>query len=637
MWLRCYTIRERCLETCISDACGYLYRKGCMGSRSRPGDREREQEQGHNMNIWNILGIEPTTDKKAIRKAYAAKTKEIHPEDAPEEFKRLHEAYQAALGYADYVRQVGQSGGSVTSFYKTEESAPEDAERNTADDKEEDVPESTGNRTQDSETVRTDETTEEPGREDLRAYFEESQEKHGQQVAAFLNHWKAFQGPYQDQEAMDWWKEYLSSKEFQDIRYQSQVLETLADEIDNKCFYGINEVKMLFWEAYGFRGDEETAYQGDRQRLYRSLYPAYEKQRQNIQYEQKWARNDKILRIFIGIVAAALLAVCIMIPVTIHRQRENGRRFLADYMAQRYPAAGFSRPERIDKDSSGNIVYRMRPAAHPELSVTATVETAYVEGEKAYQVTEDYGQLIFELYAAQYGLEAGRVTCTEGPVLNYTVTEYSALFYFDEEELDAFCETAEKMFAEQEELQTISEVAVCTEYVLFPEILFQGGVEYFPFADMQIYDFRGRKASEISAMLRDAYMRYMFQYESWNITTAQYREWGAAYEKICEEWEDDNGEWHEVYDPDTGEYLCRLFIPTYEIYDGYYSSNGNMPSLPRTTRMITAGNAYYFLQDREADLHVEGDGSGFTVEFYGTDMFVGENPEVEFYDLRNYY
>ena len=29
------------------------------------------------MNIWKILGIEPTTDKKAIRKAYAAKTRRI--------------------------------------------------------------------------------------------------------------------------------------------------------------------------------------------------------------------------------------------------------------------------------------------------------------------------------------------------------------------------------------------------------------------------------------------------------------------------------------------------------------------------------------------------------------------------------
>ena len=83
------------------------------------------------MNIWKILGIEPTTDKKAIRKAYAAKTKVIHPEDAPEEFKRLHEAYQAALGFADYVRQVEHSGGSVTSFYRDgawEDAGEDDAE-----------------------------------------------------------------------------------------------------------------------------------------------------------------------------------------------------------------------------------------------------------------------------------------------------------------------------------------------------------------------------------------------------------------------------------------------------------------------------------------------------------------------------
>ncbi|MDE7232184.1 MAG: hypothetical protein K2N37_03825, partial [Lachnospiraceae bacterium] len=199
------------------------------------------------------------------------------------------------------------------------------------------------------------------------------------------------------------------------------------------------------------------------------------------------------------------------------------------------------------------------------------------------------------------------------------------------------CETVERMFAEQEELHTISEVAICTENVLFPEILFQGGTEDFPFADLQIYDSRNMDAATLSAALREAYMLYMFQYESWNITTAQYREWGAAYEKICGEWEDDDGEWHEVYDPNTGEYLCKLFISTYQSYDGYYGSVGNMPNIPKYTRMITVGNAYYFLQDREADLHVKGDSSGFDVNFYGVITSFGREPEVEFNDLRNYY
>lgn len=49
---------------------------------------------------WNILGIQPTNDKKAIKKAYAANVKECHPEDSPQEYKNLREAYEFAMRYA---------------------------------------------------------------------------------------------------------------------------------------------------------------------------------------------------------------------------------------------------------------------------------------------------------------------------------------------------------------------------------------------------------------------------------------------------------------------------------------------------------------------------------------------------------
>ena len=49
---------------------------------------------------WNILGIEPTEDKKSIKKAYRILLKHHHPEDDPEGFQRLKEAYDDALsGY----------------------------------------------------------------------------------------------------------------------------------------------------------------------------------------------------------------------------------------------------------------------------------------------------------------------------------------------------------------------------------------------------------------------------------------------------------------------------------------------------------------------------------------------------------
>lgn len=47
--------------------------------------------------MWDILGIAPTTDKKTIRKAYAEKCRQCHPEESPEEFKQLRHAYENAL------------------------------------------------------------------------------------------------------------------------------------------------------------------------------------------------------------------------------------------------------------------------------------------------------------------------------------------------------------------------------------------------------------------------------------------------------------------------------------------------------------------------------------------------------------
>ena len=49
------------------------------------------------MNAWEILWIEPTSDKKEIKKAYARLLKQYHPEENPEEFKQIQAAYQQCL------------------------------------------------------------------------------------------------------------------------------------------------------------------------------------------------------------------------------------------------------------------------------------------------------------------------------------------------------------------------------------------------------------------------------------------------------------------------------------------------------------------------------------------------------------
>ncbi|MFX0561169.1 hypothetical protein TEPIDINF_002636 [Tepidibacillus infernus] len=53
------------------------------------------------MNFWGILEINPTDEISVIKKAYAKKLKIYHPEDNPQGFQKLREAYDRALQYAE--------------------------------------------------------------------------------------------------------------------------------------------------------------------------------------------------------------------------------------------------------------------------------------------------------------------------------------------------------------------------------------------------------------------------------------------------------------------------------------------------------------------------------------------------------
>ena len=63
---------------------------------------------------WQVLGLAgPTSDKKAIKRAYAQQVKLYHPEDHPEEFQALQAAYQEALKRAtDLAAQESKGAGA---------------------------------------------------------------------------------------------------------------------------------------------------------------------------------------------------------------------------------------------------------------------------------------------------------------------------------------------------------------------------------------------------------------------------------------------------------------------------------------------------------------------------------------------
>ncbi len=53
---------------------------------------------------FSVLGIAATSHAREVKRAYAAKLKQSRPDDDPAEFQRLHEAYEAALQWAAYLR-----------------------------------------------------------------------------------------------------------------------------------------------------------------------------------------------------------------------------------------------------------------------------------------------------------------------------------------------------------------------------------------------------------------------------------------------------------------------------------------------------------------------------------------------------
>ena len=46
--------------------------------------------------VWNILGIEKTKDTSEITAAYRTRLRQVNPEDDPEGFMKLRQAYEEA-------------------------------------------------------------------------------------------------------------------------------------------------------------------------------------------------------------------------------------------------------------------------------------------------------------------------------------------------------------------------------------------------------------------------------------------------------------------------------------------------------------------------------------------------------------
>lgn len=187
------------------------------------------------MGIWEILGIEPPTDKSQIKKAYAARSKEIHLEERQEEFMQLYAAYQAALQYAQRSRRYQPDGrsGPVTEDGRNTYSGKGKTESGAEKD-------STGREAADRTKWKEDE---------LSFYFENRAEERNEKIAFFMEKWENVKSVCRDPGERRWWKDYLKSEDFQDIKWHPALVEFLGEDMELEAV-GICKKGALYPDAF---------------------------------------------------------------------------------------------------------------------------------------------------------------------------------------------------------------------------------------------------------------------------------------------------------------------------------------------------------------------------------------------------
>ncbi|WP_416363451.1 J domain-containing protein [Pseudomonas sp. NFX183] len=57
------------------------------------------------MTCWDVLGLSPNVDSRTIKRQYATLLKKTRPDDDPQGFQRLREAYEHALSWQQWAQE----------------------------------------------------------------------------------------------------------------------------------------------------------------------------------------------------------------------------------------------------------------------------------------------------------------------------------------------------------------------------------------------------------------------------------------------------------------------------------------------------------------------------------------------------
>ncbi len=558
------------------------------------------------MDVWKILEMEPTEDKRAIRRAYARLSKNCHPEDTPEKFQVLYSAYQKALHWAEEAVRDSQA--------EEEEGPPVQS-----------APLRCGENGEDPASRSDGCTT----REEILELFRQQKKEQETKRSVFAGAWKTYVIKQSVRADDLYWEEFLEGTDFLEIHSDPWVVDKLLEEIGH-CLYFREESCMKLWEVYGFDkygfrdpAECEGFLGPEHMRLYRYLLPAMKlygakEDARRLKEQEERRRNEKrlwweqrkrkITALLAGVLAAAVMFLLLTAPVI---DAARVRKAAEEYVSASYPDTQF-----IDYEETGRTTHRMRTVrlrcgTVSDLWISLDMERDGWFGGFTVK-TDHFPEELTRRFKEQYGLSSTYKKKSGKDAPWEFIISFDGMDGIDglEEPLNAlakdsaFCEVIRGL-----------PVFFCPKEALYEEFFMYGGEGGLPAE--QDYRIGGLpEAGRICEALRMDYASYLYNYESWRLSPSIRERYEGPYRMLLAKARDAGeaegrlsaepgpGQAAEETEIQVREKIKELDLPvaTYQVA----SDTGKR-------EYMTVGNLYLYCAGMGMDVTVHKDGRGFHV------------------------
>jgi len=574
--------------------------------------------------VWEILEIEPTSDKKIIKQAYAKAVKKYHPEENPEEFQKIHAAYKQALAFAG-----GSGTGQMQGFINQllQEAAIRKSYQENG-----------------GENLSAPQTDSGEGAR-IQEIFQQMKSENDKKLFIFRHKWQWYLRNQNNGRAVREMRAYMQTRWFLDIMEEPEVLSQLARGIDVYCREGSRELKEDIRQIYHVDGSDSRdkkpyfdvllhVLKADEIRaLEREAWKKEQRRqwerRQKIERERREARekaekkNRREVRIISGVLI--LLFLCMFIislfpegmlnikfdsdkkdadtlsTEEMGRVMEREKEDIMSFLKENYPLAEFEQPILVREID--NLEYddgRLYSVKESDSAINAAVDIVYKDG-KTY-IGEDFGTQYIRKLAEKQGLDCemgySDILWDDGKGRRLV-----SGYYREDEELLAFMEKF-KAFLESREvsgaIKNVEGIFFCLSSCHNPNAFVKGagGIPEHVFYDME----KLPPAQEMAQDMEQAIREYYVHMEPWQV------EGEPDYEKWLEEYEEKVEKLSSKPVTEDGievEKLAEQLGVKVLIYqDGTYER-------------ITAGDMYRMLQKAGIPVAASEGGGGFEVESKG--------------------